>query len=697
MKNFTFKSILTALALLFAFASFSQDRTCGMVEYMEEMLKDPVLAKEYKENQKRFKEEVARRLNTDFQARGGATIQIPVAVHFPTGNPADRACLEALAQSQIDVLNADYSATNADLSIWNNQSGQYYPGLSPGSTNIEFCIATSNHPVGVPQLVEGQPAVTIGYNFANGAGFPEMDANFQGYMNFLVKPIGPLGYSPLGGSVANGMAVVINTNTFGVGSGCPTSGIAPGFPYNQGRTTTHELGHFFNLSHTFIADGGGNCAQPDADGIADTPKVANSTYGCPSIPGAFGCSPGQRALTMNYMDYVNDACMYMFTPGQMNVAESYIGPNLVPAFKPNTCVAAAPGFNLTADNSPVFSCPNTDMQADFNLTYTTLLDFSETTTFSATGQPAGSTVTFSPTSLNDDGNFTMTIGNIGATAVGEYTITVTGTSNSVTESVDVVLNNTCTEIVCTPYTPDPADLPLAITDGQAGGGVGQPLASIVVNVPNSAIIDGMTVTVDMTHTYVQDLILQLVHPASTEANPIFVNLLAQDCASENFNNTVLTFDDTASAITCPGGDTTDISSGTISPTDPLSTFDGLDAQGDWTLFVADTFQGDVGQLNDLILTICAEESLSVSEFELDGFAIFPNPNNGEFTIKLNSNSGNDIKVDVFDIRGRRIYNNLYSNTGEFNETVNLNNVQSGMYLVTVNDGNNEVTKRIIVE
>lgn len=691
MKNFTFKSILTALALIFALTGYSQNRTCGMEEYREEMLKDPVLAREYEESQRKFRAEVARRLSTEFNARGGATVQIPVAVHFPTGNPADRACLEALAQSQIDVLNADYSATNSDLSIWNNQSGAFYPGLNPGAANITFCLATSNHPAAVPQLVEGQPAVTIGYNFANGSGFPEMDFNFQGYMNFLVKPIGGLlGYSPGGGSVANGMAVVINTNTFGIGSGCP--GISPSFPYNQGRTTTHELGHFFNLEHTFIGDGNGNCAAADADGIADTPKVANSTYGCPSIPGAFGCVNGERALTMNYMDYVNDACMYMFTPGQMNVAEAWINANLVPNFKPNTCEAVLPGFNLTADNSPVFSCPTTDTNAVFNLNYQTIQDFSQTTTFSATGLPFGSTVSFSPTSLNDDGSFTMTVGNIGATVEGQYTITVTGTSNTVTESVDVVLNNTCTEIVCDPFVPNAADIPLVVTDGQPGGGLGTPVAQTIINVPNSTLIDGMTVTVDMTHTYVQDLILQLLHPDGAT----FINLWGQECASENFNNTVITFDDAAPAYVCPGGDTTDILSGTYAPSDPLSTFDGLDAQGDWILFVADTFAGDVGQLNDLTVSICSEQ-LSVDEFSLDNFAIFPNPNNGEFTIKMNSNSGSDIQVDVFDIRGRRIFNNVYSNTGEFNETVNLNSVQSGMYLVTVNDGNNEVTKRIIVE
>ena len=119
--------------------------------------------------------------------------------------------------------------------------------------------------------------------------------------------------------------------------------------------------------------------------------------------------------------------------------------------------------------------------------------------------------------------------------------------------------------------------------------------------------------------------------------------------------------------------------------------------GDWVLTVTDNFNGDGGSLDNFEIELCLEDDLSVGEFNLDSFVIFPNPNNGEFTIKLNSNSGNDINVDVFDIRGRKIFNNTFTNTGDFTETVSLNSVQAGMYLVTVNDGNKEVTKRIIVE
>ena len=678
-KNFTLKSIFVILFLLCAVNMHAQDRTCGMLEYMEEQMQDPAFAKEYEKNQAKFKARLAEVLAQGEFSQRGATITIPVAVHFPTANEADRACLEALAQNQIDILNADYTATNADNSQWAAASA-FYPGLALGSANISFCIAVSNHPVGLdPELIEGNPAVTIGYDFGGGNN---ADANWAGYMNFVIRPIGALGFSPLGGSISAGQAVTMDDNAFGSGAGCPGSGVVPQTPYNLGRTVTHELGHFYNLNHTFNGDGNGVCGV-GGDGIADTPEVANSTYACPANGSVAGCAPGTSSLTMNYMDYVNDACMYMFTPQQMTIVDNYVA-TIASDFKPGVCTPATPSFVIAADNSEVLSCPTTDTEAVFTFSYTTILDFNETTTFSATGNPAGTTVTFNPTTRNTDGDFTMTIGNLQASAQGEYTITVTGTSASETKNVDVLLKNTCTTIVCESYD-SPQNLDIAITDG-SGGSPGQPVANHVINIPDMATIESMTVNVDVSHTYVSDLVLQLLHPDGTT----FINLWEVECGSQN--DLDVTFDDDAGAIMCA-----EPTVGTYAPSGSLSTFNGLEAQGDWTLFVADFFGGDTGVINDWSITICSEQALSTEEFAIEDFSIFPNPNKGEFTVKLNSASDSDINIDVFDIRGRRIFNNTYTNNADFNEVVRLNNVQSGMYLVTVSDGNKKTTKKIIIE
>jgi hypothetical protein len=109
------------------------------------------------------------------------------------------------------------------------------------------------------------------------------------------------------------------TWAFGSGNGC--AGYVPGVPQgsqqtgiNKGRTLTHELGHFFNLDHTF--DGCGTNCNASGDKVCDTPASNQEQYGCPSPGSINGCVSGQKVLTMNYMDYTDDACMYMFTPGQ---------------------------------------------------------------------------------------------------------------------------------------------------------------------------------------------------------------------------------------------------------------------------------------------------------------------------------------------------------------------------------------------
>jgi Pregnancy-associated plasma protein-A/Secretion system C-terminal sorting domain len=121
----------------------------------------------------------------------------------------------------------------------------------------------------------------------------------------------------LGGSPNDGATVVINYDAFGSGTGC--AGYAPSGSYNLGRTLSHELGHFFNLDHTFGTD---QCLPSNTDEIIDTPQCLGSG-GCPPTGSVAGCVAGEKSLTMNYMDYTDDACMYMFTANQATRMRAY--------------------------------------------------------------------------------------------------------------------------------------------------------------------------------------------------------------------------------------------------------------------------------------------------------------------------------------------------------------------------------------
>jgi putative heme degradation protein len=81
---------------------------------------------------------------------------------------------------------------------------------------------------------------------------------------------------------------------------------------------------------------------------------------------------------------------------------------------------------------------------------------------------------------------------------------------------------------------------------------------------------------------------------------------------------------------------------------------------------------------------------------LSDLRVFPNPNNGSFTVGFNPKSGQNISVQVYDIRGRLMYTNTYNSVNRFEEVINLNNAQSGVYLLQISDGPQKVTKKIIV-
>ncbi|MFP9112349.1 T9SS type A sorting domain-containing protein [Flavobacterium sp. RHBU_3] len=124
-------------------------------------------------------------------------------------------------------------------------------------------------------------------------------------------------------------------------------------------------------------------------------------------------------------------------------------------------------------------------------------------------------------------------------------------------------------------------------------------------------------------------------------------------------------------------------------------------QGFWTLEVEDLVGGNGGFINSWSLNFCTTllpGSLSTPEnTSPDKFEVFPNPNNGSFTVSFNSLTNNDIHVCVYDLAGRQVYSNDFKNTGAFLTDINLNNVQNGVYLVTVQDGNRSETRKVVVK
>ena len=282
-------------------------RSCGLDHKMESLMQDPEFEAAHKAKFTRINqalEEIKSRSSC-----GSPTI-VPIAIHFQGVTNPDQACLVALAQTQVDILNKDFTGTNTDIGNWTNQASSSFPGVSNGEACLQFCIADKNHPTGYG-VANGSPAVTI--NATTG----DTNSDWSGYINVFVQTnTGLLGYSPLGGS-GNGDGVVVDASAFGSGGGC--GNVSASAPFNLGRTLTHELGHYLLLDHIW-----GDGCNVDDD-VADTPDQQSEYYDCPS-QGASSC--GSNDMHMSYMDYVNDACMYMFSAGQTARMEAYINSSL---------------------------------------------------------------------------------------------------------------------------------------------------------------------------------------------------------------------------------------------------------------------------------------------------------------------------------------------------------------------------------
>ena len=220
---------------------------------------------------------------------------------------------------------------------------------------------------------------------------------------------------------------------------------------------------------------------------------------------------------------------------------------------------------------------------------------------------------------------------------------------------------------------------------------GTPTVTSTLNIPSGGVISDVNVNLNIAHTWVNDLTVTLTSPSGTA-----VQLFTAKCDPVNGNiNVLATYDDLGAALVCNPGPNPAGISGNLIPDNPLSAFNGLNSTGTWTLRVTDGFNQDGGAINAWSLDICS--TLGIKENTFQDFSLYPNPNGGNFTIKFSTTSSEDITIDVYDMRGRQIYANEFSNTGTFNESIDLNTIQAGVYLVSISSGDTKLVKRIIVE
>jgi len=266
-------------------------RQCASNDVLQEQLKsDPSLAARMNAIES-FTESYLRNPTANRLVNG--VIEIPVVVNVLYKTAAQNIS-DAQIASQITALNKDFSATNTDYSL----TPSIFQGVRSGDINVRFVLDKTVRKSTTKTSWSTNDAMK---KAANGI----VPTSPTTKLNLWVCNLGGgiLGYAQFPGGSSATDGVVIDDNAFG------TTGTAAA-PFNKGRTATHEIGHWMNLRHIW---GDATCGN---DQVGDTPLHNTANYGCPASGHKSTCSGTPVEMTMNYMDYTDDACMYMFSAGQ---------------------------------------------------------------------------------------------------------------------------------------------------------------------------------------------------------------------------------------------------------------------------------------------------------------------------------------------------------------------------------------------
>lgn len=219
------------------------------------------------------------------------SIKIPVVVNVIYSNPDENISDEQIA-SQLKVLNEDFNKKNPDIE---NTPEEFTDFVA----DVKICFKLVN--VNRKQSNRTSWGFDDEMKFSSSGGIDVADPS--GHLNIWICNIGQgvLGYAQFPGDNPLTDGIVISPQFFG------TTGFVQA-PFDKGRTATHEVGHWLNLRHIW---GDGDCSVDDF--VVDTPLADRPNNGCPPYP-TVHCNSND--MTMNYMDYVNDECMFMFTEGQ---------------------------------------------------------------------------------------------------------------------------------------------------------------------------------------------------------------------------------------------------------------------------------------------------------------------------------------------------------------------------------------------
>ena len=644
--------LLAVSAFLLVAFNASAQRVCASHEVLEQQLQNNPLLREKLEEIERQTEDF---INTPPNVRERVQVTIPVVVNV-VWNIASENISDAQIQSQIDVLNQDFRALNADRA----NTPSIFSGLI-ADFEINFCLASQDPSGNATTGIRRQQTSTTAFSsndavkFTAQGGLDAWDRNK--YLNLWVCDLsgGLLGYAQFPGGAAATDGVVCDYLYFG------TVGVATA-PFNKGRTATHEIGHWLNLRHIW---GDANCGS---DLVSDTPTHNTSNAGCPTYPHLSTCSGTPVEMTMNYMDYTDDACMYMFTAGQKARAQALFvtGGSRVSLLSSNGCqpptgggtCGVASGLNASsiAQTTATLGWSATSGATSYNLqyklstaaTWTTVTGLTATS-YNLTGLTANSTYNYqvqtvcgaTSAAYSAAASFTTLASGGGGGCADTYesnntratakTIPVNTTFTAqIASSTDVdwykFANTSATSRIKIELTTLPADYDVRLYRGNS---------NTILAVSENAGTTNET----------------LIYNTTTVNNSYYAYVYGYNGANSNTSCYTIRVSLSSSNFRTDG-----------------------------------STDGEVQELEVPVV------------FENAAFGMFPNPANEQITVEVPMEADADVQVTVLDPSGKAaLQQNRVMSKGDNQMNFDISRLSNGIYFVEVRNGKSMSTRKLVVQ
>lgn len=606
---------------------------------------------------------------------------IPVVVHvFHLGGSENIS--DAQIESQIQVLNEDFgkiAGTNGDGS-----------GVD---TKVRFCLAKID-----PDGNCTNGIVRIYSSLTNHKTYERSllkELSFwdnERYLNiYIVKSItgNVLGYSSFPGGPPSEDGAVMRHDYFGrIGTASAS----------LGRTATHEIGHWFGLYHTF----NGGCGTDlclDGDYVCDTPPAATANFGCSATNSCSNDSPDVADLISNYMDYTDDACKSMFTAGQADRILSALVTIRTVIWSDSNLISTGCDTNFVAPPTcPVvadFASLNTSVCLNNTVSFVDV-SLNNVTTWQwyfPGGIPASSTLQNPSVTYPSLGSFDVILVVSNSTSTDSI-----GQSNFVTVSnPGVGLNLPFQENFDSNVFP-PNGISINNPDGQITWELD---SAAFTSSFHSVKINNL---INTNYGTIDEIILPFLNLSSNTSTPYLKYKWAYAKSDALYSDEMIVQLSTDCGVTW---NQVFYRTGTGLASGPTQTTPFIPTASQWKnasvnlstysseqyvliKIINVTDGGNNLYIDDINI---GDQALDIQENTTADFLIYPNPNNGMFSIDLNEYYGKVSVLKIVSMEGKMVYEQQLSSS---KEQINVTNLTQGLYFIHLLSENGTHINQLII-